>query len=99
MELISNSYEAFNIEQWNELYEKAKDFRKSKRIKEDCIYEPTGDTPGTNKKHKRIMSIAHLISVILYCNFDQLQSRFSASYRKNKNENDSDFKNRHSEWH
>eukprot|EP01083_Nonionella_stella_P204280 744816_1 len=102
-EQISNSYDGFDIEQWIELYEKAKDFRKTRRIKQECKFKDYGDaiTSHRNKKRKAkdTMSIQHLISIMLYCNFDQLQGVFSASYRKDKKESNQDLINKHSEWH
>ncbi len=43
VDLISNNYESFNIEQWDELYQKAKEYRESRRVKEDMKFRDTGD--------------------------------------------------------
>ena len=43
---------------------------------------------------KRI-DMDHLLSLLFYCNTDQLQNIFSSTYRRNGNESDKSFKQTH----
>eukprot|EP01084_Bolivina_argentea_P142513 250367_1 len=65
-ELISNDIYTINIEQFNNEYQKAE--------KHLCSYHC--------KEYYKHISIQHLLSLMMYCNFDTLQQEFSATYRK-----------------
>eukprot|EP01084_Bolivina_argentea_P253955 426807_1 len=49
-------------------------------------------------KHKQII-FGHILTLLIYCNCDQYQTNWSASYRKLSTETDKSFKHRHSHFY
>eukprot|EP01084_Bolivina_argentea_P177183 306452_1 len=83
-ELIFNDIHSINIQQFNNEYEKAQIYFNSvyckryiKEILEKIYSEDFIATPTS-------LSVEHLLSLMIYTNYDQLQYAFSKTYRDNE---------------
>eukprot|EP01084_Bolivina_argentea_P266909 452897_1 len=78
-ELITNNIARLTLEQFNNEYQKAQVHFDSK----DC-----------RKKYRaNKFTIQHLLALMVYCNYDNLQREFSKTYRENNGENHHHFFN------
>eukprot|EP01084_Bolivina_argentea_P108232 193426_1 len=99
-ELLYNEICRINKFQWNNLLEKAKTHTvtnkgreiKCERTKECCeFYELT---------YQQQIETHHLIAVMIYCNYDILQRKFTETFRrKDENESNEQMKKRHQEYY
>eukprot|EP01083_Nonionella_stella_P110505 323385_1 len=78
-ELLRNPICTINLVQWDILVQKAKVHLSTACCREKvCIQPPTiyGILQGT------CVALFHVIAIMVYCNFDQLQAKFSMTYRR-----------------
>ena len=87
-----------NIKQWNIHLLKAKEYKQTIKVK-NMKYKYS-DLRDYDINLGNIISLYHLLCIILYCDTNELQSNFSASFRKN-NEFDTiqEIKKRHQKYH
>eukprot|EP01083_Nonionella_stella_P289535 985252_1 len=82
-ELLKNTTYALNKHQYNDLIYKAKYYLRADHI---------------TKEKDRTMKLQHVLSIMIYCNFDRLQCELTKTYRHTVNESDTELKVRHSEF-
>eukprot|EP01084_Bolivina_argentea_P036057 66736_1 len=96
-ELLNNDLYSLSKSQYESLLQKAVknllcEYGKTiqcKRDKWDKKYET---------KKGDIITLEHILAMMTYCNYDQLQHVFSATYRKKSDESDEELKKRHSQY-
>eukprot|EP01084_Bolivina_argentea_P227983 385131_1 len=95
-ELLSNG---INHSQLQQLLQKASKHIKTNYFRQ--MYCPrTNSAENYAMYNGQLISRKHLIGVMVYCNYDIFQHKFSATYRKiDKKETDSDLKKRHSNYY
>eukprot|EP01084_Bolivina_argentea_P224274 379292_1 len=107
---VYNKYETFKIEltsnklcfiemtQWNLLYKKAKDYSQTEFV--STIYCARDATAKYYEmKYKDNIGLHHLIAILIYCNYDTLQTVFSKTYRlQNTNHSLKKLKKRHENY-
>eukprot|EP01084_Bolivina_argentea_P227507 384217_1 len=71
-EMTKNSIARLTVQQFNSEYKKAQ----------------THFNSHYRKKHYREMLLEHILSLMIYCNYTQLQYKFSKTYRENEEEHD-----------
>eukprot|EP01084_Bolivina_argentea_P193340 331710_1 len=95
-ELLKNIIYVISLTQWNMLVYKAKIHLDTTYCKEKmCIQAEKvyGIKQGTQ------ITYSHLIAIMVYCNFDKLQNKFSMTYRRiSKNESHLSMIKRHSNF-
>eukprot|EP01084_Bolivina_argentea_P045660 84053_1 len=97
-ELMENPLCSISIIQWMILYDKAKrqmtsNYAKSLQSKEKQC------SARYAVKYGQSIDLYHLVSMMVYCNYDQLQREFSKTYRKIAvTESDESLKQRHSNF-
>eukprot|EP01084_Bolivina_argentea_P176397 305274_1 len=98
-ELINNDIYVINHQQYNVLMRKAHVYIQTNKIKH--MFCPRRSTARCyDMYHGQLMSIDHLISMMVYCNFDILQTKFSETLRrKEKTESNYAVKQRHSNYY
>eukprot|EP01084_Bolivina_argentea_P282537 483642_1 len=82
-ELTSNLISQISMSAFDQEYEKARLHYNTKYCRETF---PSYDEPfkhNANKKVKWIFSLENVLSLMIYCNFDELQYKFSKTYREN----------------
>eukprot|EP01084_Bolivina_argentea_P137726 242555_1 len=80
-EMLNNSAQPINYVQWNDLCERATDLKNTEHAKLffsngykiEKYYEINQGSPITG---------SHVISMLIYCNFDTLQNKYSSTYRR-----------------
>eukprot|EP01084_Bolivina_argentea_P159530 277826_1 len=83
---------------WNLENENADDkINDDEKVKELLSNAEFTDTYGIPENI--IITKKHLLSILFYCNTDELQSNFSATYRRQINESDDELKQRHSNYY
>eukprot|EP01084_Bolivina_argentea_P033615 62160_1 len=93
MDLTSNKISIISMEMFVEEYRKAQSHFNSFYRK---LLQPNEWLVTDQKKE---LTINHLLSVMIYCNFDQIQYHFSKTYRRlHINERKNEIKKRHSEF-
>eukprot|EP01084_Bolivina_argentea_P165708 287838_1 len=89
-ELTQNIICGITASNWDLLHAKAMDYIKTNnamqlkcpRTKSAAYYSDKYDT----MEHNKGITLDHLISAMIYCNFDALQAKFSATYRRTTDE-------------
>eukprot|EP01084_Bolivina_argentea_P146011 255788_1 len=90
-ELLNNKIMSISQQQWENCMEKA--LIKVKTIRGRQIVGKRGKYIGKN------MELLHVMAILLYCNYDELQRHFRSTFRrKHKNESDSDVRKRHGNY-
>ena len=83
IELLQNGLCNLSKSQYKDLYLKSKAYLKCQHIKQNCQH----------------IKLSNLMSMMIYCNFDELQRELTKTYRRiNPNESDESLKKRHSEF-
>eukprot|EP01084_Bolivina_argentea_P304437 525746_1 len=86
-ELTNNSIAKLNIEQYNNEYHKAEIHFNSVH----CRKYQSSIGNYMQKKKKKKMALLHILSLMVYCNYDMLQNRFSETFRINNGRSQSNF--------
>eukprot|EP01084_Bolivina_argentea_P123988 219713_1 len=102
-ELLNNSLQKISLNEYNNQLDSAKAFLQCNQIKGlECSHidwpgEPQqSDTGITNKSP---ITVPHILSLLLYCNFSLLCTTFSSTFRRiRKDEHDEQVKGRNSEY-
>eukprot|EP01084_Bolivina_argentea_P000687 1269_1 len=100
-EVINNPDACLNMLQWNDVIRKAKlNLTHYKQLSADSDKEDY-DKYHWNISHYGIkdgspISLSHIISLMIYCNFDSFQYYFSKTCRRIDDETDLELKHRHS---
>eukprot|EP01084_Bolivina_argentea_P287869 494012_1 len=89
-ELLNNSFTALTVEQYNNEYRKASIYLGSYYCKSTCgeftqeckSHYVFGHKSGTVSR-RWVFSIQHILSLVIYCNYTNLQYEFSKTYREN----------------
>eukprot|EP01084_Bolivina_argentea_P160702 279803_1 len=81
-ELLQNETESISKEQYNDLNIKAKHYKKTEHVLNNC----------------KNITIDNLICLMIYCNFDGFQCEYTKTYRHELNETDTTLKKRHLEF-
>eukprot|EP01084_Bolivina_argentea_P313345 542625_1 len=98
-ELTNNTTYVICKTQMNNLVQKAQIHIQTDNVRE--MYCPRIDSAKYYEMYPRqLISIQHLIAMMVYCNYDELQKNFSETFRKvTKNETDKSLKERHSKYY
>eukprot|EP01084_Bolivina_argentea_P000912 1667_1 len=100
-EMTCNDIKTVSNFVWNDLVGKAHDHIRTQYFR--SIYCPRGSYQSArcyDMKYKQSISYQHILSLLIYCGFDNLQREFSKTYRKkNKNESIDAMKERHSNFY
>eukprot|EP01084_Bolivina_argentea_P087585 158184_1 len=97
-EIMKNNICSLNVYQWNILVQKSTYYLQTSYVKTmECgiIYAKE----LYNMAELSPLHFDHLISIMVYCNYDKLQQKFSETYRKtDKNESNASLIRRHSNY-
>eukprot|EP01084_Bolivina_argentea_P076713 139064_1 len=97
-ELTNNSVCVISKLQFGQLLQKAQVYVDSDLIKE--IFCPRKQSAKCyDMYYEQTMSVEHIISLMVYCNYDELQRKFSETFRKLQNETNESLKNRHRNYY
>eukprot|EP01084_Bolivina_argentea_P227981 385127_1 len=98
-EMLNNDICCIGWKQWNKLLQKAQIHNKTNLVKEiKCKRTKSAECYSMFYGFK--MQLKHLIALMVYCNFDKLQKRFSETFRKmHINESINSVKSRHQYYH
>ena len=100
-EMLSNEVYRTSNEQWLDLTEKASDFMRCKEMKNMRASKPADMVPNDCELvvDNEPIGIEHIISVLLYCNFNELSYHLrSTFYRVFDDEDNKSLAQRHSEF-
>eukprot|EP01084_Bolivina_argentea_P117670 208931_1 len=86
-EMTSNTISQISLDTFNREYAKAQTHFVSNYCKR------------VTNKHNKILALYHLLSIMFYCNFDELSYAFSKTYRKSPNESNAQVAIRHSNFY
>eukprot|EP01084_Bolivina_argentea_P017368 32455_1 len=88
-ELLKNKINKIGIVAFNNTLQKAQTFKnQSKFVKNiKCTYD---DYSYYGIKHRSLLSLHHVLSVILYCDLDNLSFNFSSTFRKIESDKSND---------
>eukprot|EP01084_Bolivina_argentea_P312395 540834_1 len=98
-ELIQNEIYHISQTQWGHNYSKAMAHLLTKKVRE--IYCPRRESAKCYEmKYEQNMSVDHIIALMIYCNYDQLQSQFTKTFwKQNQKMTDFQFKKRHRQYY
>eukprot|EP01084_Bolivina_argentea_P091730 165100_1 len=98
-ELLQNATSCISETQWIQLMEKAEIHIKTKKCREYlCVQDETAYC--YEMKYEDPMMKHHLIALLVYCGFDDLQRKFSETFRKqDKTESIKDLQKRHRHYY
>eukprot|EP01084_Bolivina_argentea_P256249 431343_1 len=110
-EVLNNEIMTISPTFWNNQFEKAEYYQKTRRYLETVAkvdkyctllkYSPCHPS-NIGYIDGDTMKINHLVVIIIYCSTDQFQSKFSSTYRSSENDHRNDLaaiKQRHSNFH
>eukprot|EP01084_Bolivina_argentea_P103882 186047_1 len=94
-ELLKNALECIGLQQYNNLIEKAEIHIKTDNVRQIKCPRTISAT-YYEMKEEQSMNKDHLVAMMIYCNNDLLQQRFTETFRKiDKNETNQEIKQRH----
>eukprot|EP01083_Nonionella_stella_P042130 113987_1 len=97
-ELLNNQISRISEHQWKQLTIKANIHLGNEMMRNIfCARGRTAIYYGMH--HGQPMNPNHLISMMIYCNYDYVQYKFTETFRKLKSESDDQLKKRHSNFH
>lgn len=104
-ELLNNNLCKISMVQWDDLYESATSISESKKATEYLSYDALGDNANYEPLIEKYgiyeytpIKLNHICSILLWCNFYQLQQKLLSTYTPNINESMDDFKLRHGQY-
>eukprot|EP01084_Bolivina_argentea_P021955 40791_1 len=97
-ELLKNALVPIAMQQWANLCEKAVIHMKTDKVKKMKCPRTISATYYDMHFGEQITA-EHIVSMMIYCNYDLLQKRFSETFRKNKSETDEELKQRHRNYY
>eukprot|EP01084_Bolivina_argentea_P193223 331523_1 len=99
-ELLTNSICTLPLSAWHNLMMKANDHIQTDITRHEMCCVRKESALYYEMHYAQPMSIHHLIAMMVYCNFDILQQKFTETFRyQSKNESDTELKERHRNYH
>eukprot|EP01084_Bolivina_argentea_P091731 165102_1 len=100
LELLHNPICVIDLTQWQEVSNKATIHSKTKKLKSTMCHFAKLKAEWYEMKDGETMTTNHVIGMMIYCNFDILQNRFTETYREiNETETPQDIMDRHSNYY
>eukprot|EP01084_Bolivina_argentea_P219264 371932_1 len=97
-ELTNNAIYVVTQQQFNELETNAQMHLNSDKVKDmRCLRKTSARC--YDMQYQQLMSKEHLISMMVYCNYDEVQRKFSETFRRFRNESNESVKNRHRNYY
>eukprot|EP01084_Bolivina_argentea_P177102 306344_1 len=85
-ELITNSICSIDVSQWNQLLIKGKMHSSTNHCKEMKCVRDTNSCKCYDMQLQAPITVQHIICLMVYCNYDVLQAKFSETFRCNEDE-------------